>query len=186
METVWGEVRRQGQGQRLHQRSVPSYQARRAFPPRCQCTSLQLCTVCVVTCGEPSLSPNCVCAGRWSRPTMLFLSVPQWRVTLNLLLISFDRLICRRISPVCVVSVTTRGGVWRWTQPSWYLPLVRLLTSRVCLLPRSIVPVSVSAHVPRVQLLGPAVPQSKTYSPFLFLFSPQLLCDYSLFLVFSL
>ena len=34
--------------------------------------------------------PNCVCAGRWSRPTTLFLSVPQWRVTLNLLLISFD------------------------------------------------------------------------------------------------
>ena len=31
-------------------------------------------------------------------------------------LISFDCLICRRISPVCVVSVTTRGGVWRWTQ----------------------------------------------------------------------
>ena len=140
-----------------------------------------------MTCGEPSLSPNCVCAGRRSRPTMLFLSVPQWRVTLNLLLISFDCLICRRISPVCVVSVTTRGGVWRWTQPSWYLPLVRLLTSRVCLLPRSIVPVSVSAHVPGVQLLGPAVPQSKTYSPFFFFFPPQLLCDYSLFLfLFSL
>ena len=139
-----------------------------------------------MTCGEPSLSPNCVCAVRWSRPTMLFLNVPQWRVTLNLLLISFDCLIRRRISPGCVVSVTTRGGVWRWTQPSWYLPLVRLLTSRVCLLPRSIVPVSVSAHVPGVQLLGPAVPQSKTYSPFLF-FSPQLLCDYSLFLfLFSL
>ena len=136
--------------------------------PRCQCTSLQLCTVCVVTCGEPSLSPNCVCAGRWSRPITLFLSVPHWRVTLNLLLISFDRLICRRTSPVCVVSVTTRGGVWRWTQPSWYLPPVWLLISRVCLLPRSVVPVSVSAHVPGVQLLGPAVPQSKTYSPFLF------------------
>ena len=44
--------------------------------------------------------------------------VLHWRVTLNLLLISFDCLICRRISPVCVVSVTTRGGVWRWTQPS--------------------------------------------------------------------
>ena len=86
--------------------------------PRCQCTSLQLCTVCVVTCGEPSLSPNCVCAGRWSRPTTLFLSVPHWWVTLNLLLISFDCLICRRTSPVWVVSVTTRGGVWQWTQPS--------------------------------------------------------------------
>ena len=46
-----------------------------------------------------------------------------------------------------------------------------LLTSRVCLLPRSIVPVSVSAHVPGVQLLGPAVPHSKTYSPFLFFFA---------------
>ena len=92
-------------------------------PPRCQCTSPQLCTVCVVTCGEPSSSPNCVCAGRRSRPTTLFLSVLHWRVTLNLLLISFDRLIRCRISPVCVVSVTTRGGVWRWTQPSWYLPL---------------------------------------------------------------
>ena len=55
---------------------------------------------------------------RWSRPITLFLSVPHWRVTLNLLLISFDCLICRRTSPVCVVSVTTRGGVWRWTQPS--------------------------------------------------------------------
>ena len=29
--------------------------------PRCQCTSLQVCTVCVVTCGEPSSSPNCLC-----------------------------------------------------------------------------------------------------------------------------
>ena len=85
---------------------------------RCQCTSPQLCTVCVVTCGEPSSSPNCVCAGRRSRPTTLFLSVLHWRVTLNLLLISFDCLIRRRISPVCVVSVTTRGGDWRWTQPS--------------------------------------------------------------------
>ena len=55
--------------------------------PRCQCTSLQLCTVCVVTCGEPSSSPNCVCAGRRSRPTTIFLSVLHWRVTLNLLLI---------------------------------------------------------------------------------------------------
>ena len=84
----------------------------------CQCTSPQLCTVCVVTCGEPSSSPNCVCAGRRSRPTTLFLSVLHWRVTLKLLLISFDCLIRRRTSPVCVVSVTTRGGVWRWTQPS--------------------------------------------------------------------
>ena len=33
-------------------------------PRRCQCTSPQSCTVCVVTCGEPSSSPNCVCAGR--------------------------------------------------------------------------------------------------------------------------
>ena len=87
-------------------------------PPRCQCTSPQLCTVCVLTCGEPSSSPNCVCAGRWSRPTTLFLSVLHWRVTLNLLLISFDCLIRRRTSPVCVVSVTTRAGDWRWTQPS--------------------------------------------------------------------
>ena len=79
-------------------------------PPRCQCTSPQSCTVCVVTCGEPSSSPNCVCAGRRSRPTTLFLSVLHWRVTLNLLLISFDCLIRRRISPVCVVSVTTRLG----------------------------------------------------------------------------
>ena len=55
---------------------------------------------------------------RWSRPITLFLSVPHWRVTLNPLLIRFDCLICRRTSPVCVVSVTTRGGVWRWTQPS--------------------------------------------------------------------
>ena len=100
-------------------------------PPRCQCTSPQSCTVCVVTCGEPSSSPNCVCAGRWSRPTTLFLSVLHWRVTLNLLLISFDCLIRRRISPVCVVSVTTRAEVWRWTQPSWYLPPVWLPTSRV-------------------------------------------------------
>ena len=128
----------------------------------------------------------CFCAGRWSRPTMLFLSVPQWRVTLKLLLISFDCLICRRISPVCVVSVTTRGGVWRWTQPSWYLPLVRLLTSRVCLLPRSIVPVSVSAHVPGVQLLGPAVPQSKTYSPFLFFFLRSYCVTIVCFCFFSL
>ena len=97
--------------------------------PRCQCTSLQLCTVCAVTCGEPSLSPNCVCAGRWSRPITLFLSVPHWGVTLNQLLISFVCLIRRRTSPVCVVSVTTRAGVWRWTQPSWYLPPVWLLTS---------------------------------------------------------
>ena len=33
---------------------------------RCQCTSPQFCTVCVVTCGEPSSSPNCVCTGRRS------------------------------------------------------------------------------------------------------------------------
>ena len=118
VETVRGGVRRQGQGQRLHQRSVPSYQARRAFPPAVSAPLQQLRTVCVVTCGDPSSSPNCVCAGRLSRPTTLFLSVRHWRVTLNLLLISFDCLICRRISPVCVVSVTTRGGVWRWTQPS--------------------------------------------------------------------
>ena len=85
---------------------------------RCQCISPQLCTVCVVTCCEPSSSPNCVCAGKRSRPTTLFLSVLHWRVTLNLLLISFDCLIRRRISPVCAVSVTTRGGVGRWTQPS--------------------------------------------------------------------
>ena len=115
--------------------------------------------------------PKLCFAGRWSRPTTLFLSVLHWRVTLTLLLISFHCLICRRISPVCLVSVTTRAGDWRWTQPNWSLPPVWLLTSRVCLLPRSIVPVSVSAHVPGVQLLGPAVPQSKTYSPFLLLFS---------------
>ena len=126
-------------------------------PFRCQCTSPQLYTVCVVTCGEPSSSPNCVCAGRRSRPTTLFLSVLHWRITLNLLQISFDGLICRRISPVCVVSVTTRAGDWRWTQPHWYLPPVWLPTARICLLPRSIVPVSVSAHVPGVQLPGPAV-----------------------------
>ena len=45
-------------------------------------------------------------------------SVLHWRVTLNLVLIIFHRLICRRISPVCVVSVTTRAGDWRWTQPN--------------------------------------------------------------------
>ena len=42
----------------------------------------------------------CLC-GRRSRPTTLFLSVLHWRVTLNLLLIIFDCLICRRVSPVC-------------------------------------------------------------------------------------
>ena len=95
---------------------------------RCQCTSPQFCTVCVVTCGEPSSSPNCVCAGRRSRPTTLFLSVLHWRVTLNLLLISFHCSILPP-SPVCVVSVTTRAGDWRWTQPHWYLPPVWLPTS---------------------------------------------------------
>ena len=85
-------------------------------PARCQCTSLQLCTVCVVTCGEPSSSPNCVCAGRWSRPTTLFLSVLHWRVTLNLLLISFDRLIRRRISPVCVDGGHRQVDIYLWSR----------------------------------------------------------------------
>ena len=139
-----------------------------------ECTSPQLYTVCVVTCGEPSSSSNCVCAGRRSRPTTLCLSVLHWRVTLTLLLISFHCLICRRISPVCLVSVTTRAGDWRWTQPNWSLPPVWLLTSRVCLLPRSIVPVSVSAYVPSVQLLGPAVspPPHPPAKPFLFFSLP--------------
>ena len=88
-------------------------------PPRCQCTSPQSCTVCVVTCGEPSSSPNCVCAGRWSRPTTLFLSVLHWRVTLNLLLIKLRLLnpAARSLQSVSV-SVTTRAEVWRWIQPS--------------------------------------------------------------------
>ena len=40
----------------------------RVTKTRCQCTSPQLCTVCVVTCGEPSLSPKLCLYGQMVSP----------------------------------------------------------------------------------------------------------------------
>ena len=148
---------------------------------RCQCTSPQLCTVCVVTCGEPSSSPNCVCAGKRSRPTTLFLSVLHWRVTLNLLLISFDCLIRRRISPVCVVSVTTHLGTGGGrSQVDIYLRCGCPHLEFTSAFHRASVGVSARA---RRAVARPGRPPEQNYSPFfLFLFFCffslcQLLCD---------